>query len=77
MRDHDAKRQGAGEAAIEPSSVGAGEKSHRRKGRFHVPTAFTILFAVTIVAAIATYLVPAGAYSKLSYDSDSGKLQIT
>lgn len=77
MRDHDAKRQGAGEAAIEPSSAGAGEKSHRRKGRFHVPTAFTILFAVTIVAAIATYLVPAGAYSKLSYDSDSGKLQIT
>ena len=42
-----------------------------------VPSAFTILFVVTIIAAIATWMVPAGQYSKLAYDSGTGMLQVT
>jgi uncharacterized ion transporter superfamily protein YfcC len=30
--------------------------------RFHLPSAYTILFGLIIVTAIATYLIPAGAY---------------
>ena len=46
---------------------------------FHirVPSAFTILFFLTIIAVAATWLVPAGSYSKLAYDSGSEEFQIT
>ena len=33
-----------------------------------MPGAFMILFLLTVVAVIATWLIPAGAYSKLSYE---------
>lgn len=49
----------------------------RRRFHFSVPSAFTILFALTVISAIATWLVPAGSYSKLMYDPDSGKLNVT
>lgn len=52
-------------------------RSSRRKRRLSFPTAFTILFAITIIAVVATWLIPAGAYSKLAYLPDSGELQIT
>ncbi|MBE6465646.1 YfcC family protein [Denitrobacterium detoxificans] len=54
----------------------AGKKG-RGKRKFSFPSAFTILFAVTIIAALCTYFVPAGQYSKLLYDSDTGMLQMT
>lgn len=38
----------------------------RRK--FSFPTAFTILFVITILAVILTWIIPAGEYSKLSYN---------
>ena len=49
----------------------------KKKRKFSFPSAFTILFIVTIVAVICTWFVPAGQYSKLLYDADSGKLEMT
>lgn len=49
-----------------------------KKPRFklRMPGAFSILFILTIVAVIATWIVPAGSYSKLSYNTASSSLQI-
>ncbi|MDT3766774.1 YfcC family protein [Gleimia hominis] len=57
------------------------DKQTKRRGkkhhwRFNVPTAFTILFILTVAAAIATWVVPAGAYAKLSYNTDTSQLQV-
>ena len=41
-----------------------------------MPGAFMILFLLTVVAVIATWLIPAGAYSKLSYEPASQELKI-
>lgn len=49
------------------------EKSKRK---FSFPTAFTVLFIVLILAAILTYIIPAGLYSKLSYKSMSETFEI-
>ena len=49
----------------------------KKKRKFSFPSAFTILFIVTIIAVICTWFVPAGQYSKLLYDADSGKLEMT
>src|SRR3954471_8322542 len=35
----------------------------QKKSRFTLPSAYTILFALIVLAAIATYLIPAGAYN--------------
>ena len=43
----------------------ATKKKKKRKLKF--PTAFTVLFIILILAAILTYLIPAGLYSKLEY----------
>lgn len=62
------------EAAAAPPIAQAGKK---RKRKLSFPTAFTILFVLTIIAAIATWFVPAGQYAKLAYVADTGTLQIT
>ena len=58
----------------------------KKKRKFSFPSAFTILFIVTIIAVICTWFVPAvdegdketvEKYSKLLYDADSGKLEMT
>ena len=49
----------------------------KKKRKFSFPSAFTILFIVTIIAVICTWFVPAGQYSKLLYDADRGKLEMT
>lgn len=41
------------------------------------PTAFTVLFIVLIFAAALTYMVPAGSYSKLKYDTDKKIFTVT
>lgn len=46
-------------------------EKEQKKG-IEFPTAFTVLFIVLILAALLTYIVPAGLYSKLSYNSDQG-----
>lgn len=41
-----------------------------QKKKLSFPSAFSVLFIVLILAAMLTYLVPAGSYSKLSYNGD-------
>ena len=40
------------------------------------PTAFTVLFIVLILAALLTYIVPAGNYSKLKYDTEKSVFEV-
>lgn len=49
----------------------------KKKKKRSFPTAFTVLFIVLIIAAILTYIVPAGSYSKLSYDSEKKVFTVT
>ncbi|MDU5842034.1 MAG: YfcC family protein, partial [Cutibacterium avidum] len=44
--------------------------------RLRVPSAFTILFVLTVLAVACTWLVPAGSYSKMSYSAGSQQLVI-
>ncbi|MGT0186285.1 hypothetical protein ACVNP0_15125 [Staphylococcus aureus] len=50
----------------------------KKKKRFKLkmPGAFMILFILTVVELIATWVIPAGAYSKLSYEPSSQELKI-
>ncbi len=45
-----------------PEVLDAPETSKPEKKRFTLPSAYTILFALIVLAAIATWLVPAGTY---------------
>ncbi|SNV22220.1 H+/gluconate symporter and related permeases [Dermatophilus congolensis] len=45
--------------------------------RWSFPSAFTILFLLTLLAVGATWLVPAGSYAKLTYDQPSHSLTVT
>lgn len=47
----------------------------KKRFKLKMPGAFVILFILTIVAVAATWMVPAGSYSKLSYTNSS--LQVT
>ena len=49
----------------------ASDKKEKKRFRLKMPGAFTILFILTIIAVLATWIVPAGAYSKLSYNAVS------
>lgn len=63
-------------AAIEtPPKVDEDKK--KKKKKFSFPSAFTILFAVTLIAAVCTWFVPAGQYSSLMYNAESGTLEMT
>lgn len=42
-----------------------------------MPGAFAILFILTILAVLATWMIPAGSYSKLSYEDHSLKVENT
>ena len=46
-------------AAAEDTNGGKGET---KKSRFTLPSAYTILFALIVLAAIATWVIPAGTY---------------
>ena len=45
---------------LEPTTPAA--PTAAKKGRFTLPSAYTILFALIVLAAVATWLVPAGTY---------------
>lgn len=45
-------------------------KTKKKKKGFKFPSAFTVLFIVLIFAAVLTYCIPAGLYSKLQYNED-------
>lgn len=49
----------------------------KRKKKVQFPTAFTVLFIVLILAALLTYIVPAGLYSRLEYNSDDNSFIVT
>ena len=46
-----------------------------KRFNFRMPGAFMILFILTVVAVIATWIIR-GAYSKLSYEPSSQELKI-
>jgi len=47
------------------------KKSEKAKKKFSFPTAFTILFLLLIVIALATWIIPAGSYD---YDADGAPI---
>lgn len=47
------------------------------KKKLSFPSAFTVLFIVLVFAAILTYIVPAGSYSKLQYEGENKVFVIT
>lgn len=52
------------------------ESEKKKRFKLKMPGAFMILFILTVVAVIATWVIPAGAYSKLSYEPSSQELKI-
>lgn len=57
-------------------STAAATKTRGRR-RLSFPSAFTILFLLTVAAVVATWLIPAGSYSKLVYDPSATALTVT
>lgn len=47
------------------------------KFRFSVPTPYTVLAIFLVLAAVATWIVPAGTFSKLTYDDSGEKFVLT
>ena len=64
-------------AAVDSAGGPVVKEKKRRKKKLSFPTAFTILFVLTIIAVIATSFVPAGQYAKLQYVADSNVLTVT
>lgn len=66
------------EASITAEPVSeAPEPGGAKKHKLHFPTAITVLFIVMLFAAALTYIIPAGEYSKLVYDSSQDMLVVT
>jgi uncharacterized ion transporter superfamily protein YfcC len=63
--------------AVATPAVAVKPPKEKKKKKFSFPSAFTILFVVTILAVACTYFVPAGEYSKLLYSKSTGMLNIT
>lgn len=49
----------------------------RRRRGLSVPSAFTILFLLTVIAIGATWFIPAGQYAKLAWDKKASTLTLT
>ena len=45
-------------------------ENQKKKKRLSFPTAYTVLFIILILAAVLTYVIPAGRYERLEYDAD-------
>ena len=52
--------QSTGDGAVDPEYVA--EETEPPKSRFTLPSAYTILFALIVLMAIATWIIPAGTY---------------
>ena len=48
----------------------------KKKKTLNFPSAFTILFFIMILAIAATWVIPAGAYSKLTYNAEKNVLEV-
>lgn len=44
------------------------QKQHKKRIKFAMPDAFIIIFSISILAAIATYFIPAGSYERETVD---------
>jgi len=55
------------ESARRPNGLRAGNGGNLMK-KFHMPTAYTILFLLLLLVAAATWLIPAGAYDRAGED---------
>lgn len=64
-------------SAAVPDAPSATDAPPKKKKKLSFPTAFTILFVITILAVVATWFIPAGAYSKLAYLPDTSEFQVT
>lgn len=53
------------------------EKPVEKKPRFSFPTAFTVLFIVLLLATLLTWIVPAGKFKTLTYDSSAKVFVVT
>ena len=51
--------------------------AENKKKKLSFPTALTVLFIVLIFAAVMTAIVPAGLYSKLTYNAQSDMFEVT
>lgn len=49
----------------------------KKKKKREFPTAFTVLFIILIFAAVLTYIVPSGQFSRLTYDATDNEFIIT
>lgn len=49
----------------------------QKKKKREFPTAFTVLFIILIFAAVLTYIVPSGQFSRLTYDGATNEFVIT
>lgn len=56
--------------------IGNGDTDYEKE-KISFPSALTVLFIVLIFAAILTAVVPAGLYSKLTYNADHDVFEIT
>ncbi|MCI5725772.1 MAG: YfcC family protein, partial [Fusobacterium sp.] len=41
-----------------------------KRKNYEFPTAYTVLFLILIVVTLLTHIIPAGKYSRLSYDEN-------
>ena len=64
----------AEETMVEAATEGGAPK---KRDKLHFPTAITVLFIVMLFAAVLTWVVPAGEYSKLKYVADDDVFSIT
>ena len=49
----------------------------KAKKKREFPTAFTVLFIILILAAVLTYIVPSGQFSRLMYNDTNNTFVIT
>ena len=51
-------------------------ETEKKKKKLRFPSSYTVLFIVMIFAAILTFAIPAGKFSKLSYNGDTQKFDV-
>ena len=51
--------------------------SEKQKKKRSFPTAFTVLAIILVLAAVLTYIVPSGQFSRLTYDDSTNEFVIT
>lgn len=66
-----------GDGMMNDTEIITTNPSPKKRFKLKMPGAFVILFILTVVAVMATWVVPSGSYAKLSYDQKSTQLVVT